>query len=468
MSTFSSLGVGSGLDLENLVKGLMQVERRPLTSIQNQVKSFNTKISALGTLSSKLASLQTAARGLVPSPVQGAIDKFATFSASVADNSIASAQAGAGAVAGNYSLEVQQLAQSQRLASTAFAGGADSNIATGTLTIEFGTVSGGSLNADPARQVSINIDGSNNTLAGLRNAINQANAGLTATIINGSSGSQLVIAGKDGSNQAFSLSGLAGFSFDPADPAASADFVSNRPALNAELSLNGIAASSSSNVVTDVLDGVTLTLNKVTASGESTSLSVTRDNGSKLKEGIEAFIKAYNDAASTIKTQGAYNPETKVAGNLQGNSVLRATETSLRNLVFGSFTNPGTVQRLSDLGIGIAADGNLKINDADKLDSAINRNAVDVANFVAQVGRDFDQNIERVIGISGSIKISTEGMNTTIRDLNKRQEALETRLVSIEARYRRQFSALDTLMANMSKTSSYLSQQLANLPKISG
>lgn len=468
MATITSLGVGSGLDLENLVTSLMQVERRPLTSLQNQVKSFNTKISALGTLSSKLSTLQTAAKGLVPSPVETALNKFSTFSAAVGDTSIASARASTGAVAGEYTLAVNQLAQGQRIASAAFAGGTDSTIATGTLTVDFGSVDGGSFTADPLRQATINIDSTNNTLGGLRNAINQANIGLSATIVNGTSGAQLVITGQDGGNQAFSLNGLTGFAFNPADPPASTDFVSNRPALNAEFSLNGIPATSSSNTVTDVLDGVTLTLTKKNATGESTTLSITRDDSTKLKEGIDAFIKAYNDAAATIKSQGAYNTETKVAGALQGNSLLRTTESSLRNLVFSATTGSGDYQRLSDLGIGFAADGTLKVNKPEKLDAAIASNASGVANLVAEVGRSFDQGIERVIGISGSIKISTDSMNTSIRDLNKRQDAIETRLTSIEARYRKQFSALDTLMSNMSKTSSYLAQQLANLPTISG
>ncbi|MCX8146479.1 MAG: flagellar filament capping protein FliD [Azovibrio sp.] len=467
MATITSLGVGSGLDLENLVSSLMQVERRPLTALQNQVKSYNAKISALGTLSSKLSALQTAAKGLTPATLQTPLDKFATFKASVADTAIASASAGPGAVAGSYSLEVDQLARNQKLTTAAFPGGASSSIATGTLTIDFGSVDGGVFTADPSRQASITITSENNTLAGLRNAINQANIGLSATIVNGTGGARLVISGQDGANQAFALSGLSGFEFDPADPS-NGDFPTVQAAQDAMFSLNGIAATSHSNTVTGVIDGVTLTLTKETAPSTSTTLTVTRDNTTKLRESLDAFIKAYNDAVSTMKSQGAYNTETKTAGPLQGNSVLRNAETTLRNLIFDTTAGGSEpYQRLSDLGVGFAADGTLKVLDDKKLENAITANAASVAGLVAKVGKAFDESIERVVGLSGSIKISTDSMNTMIRDLNKRQEALETRLVTIEARYRKQFSALDTLMSNMSKTSSYLAQQLSNLPKLS-
>ena len=467
MATITSLGVGSGLDLENLVSSLMQVERRPLTALQTQVKSYNSKISALGTLNSKLSALQTAAKGLTPSALQTPLDKFATYKATVGDTTIASATVSSGAVTGNYSLEVNQLARGQKLTTAAFAGGANSSIGTGTLTIDFGTVTGGVFNAEPSRQATISITSENNTLTGLRNAINQANLGLSATIVNGTNGAQLVVSGKDGADQAFSMSGLAGFAFDPAAPGGG-DFPTVQDARNATFSLNGIAASSNSNTVTGVIEGVTLNLTKETALGASTTLSITRDNTTKLKEGIDAFIKAYNDAASTMKSQGAYNTETKTAGPLQGNSVLRNAESTLRNLIFDTTAGGSEpYQRLSDLGVGFGADGNLKLLDEKKLENAIASNAAGVAGLVAKVGQAFDQGIERVIGVSGSIKISTDSMNTMIRDLNKRQEAIETRLVTIEARYRKQFSALDTLMANMNKTSSYLAQQLSNLPKAS-
>lgn len=465
MATITSLGAGSGLDLENLVSSLMQVERRPLTALQNQVKSYNTKISALGALNSKLSNLQTAAQALTPSALQSPLEKFATYSATVADTSIASASVATGAVSGNYSLEVSQLARSQRLTTAAFAGGATSSISTGTLTIDFGTVSGGTFNAEVSRRASIQITTENNTLAGLRNAINQANLGLSATIVNGTSGAQLVITGKEGANQAFALSGLTGFTFDPSSPG-SGNFPTVQDARSAAFTLNGIAATSNSNTVTGVIDGVTLNLIKETAVGTSTTLSITQDNTSKLKEGIDAFIKAYNDAASTMKSQGAYDAQSKTAGPLQGNSVLRSAETTLRALIFNTTAGGSEpYQRLSDLGIGFAPDGTLKLLDQKKLENAVASNPSSVAGLVAKVGDAFDQNIERITGLSGSIKTSTDSMNAMIRDLNKRQDAIETRLVGIEARYRKQFSALDTLMSNMNKTSSYLAQQLANLPK---
>ncbi|MBN9420823.1 MAG: hypothetical protein J0I91_00045 [Candidatus Accumulibacter sp.] len=124
MATITSLGSGSGLPLESLVTSLMAVERRPLTSIKNQSSAATAKISAFGALSSKLAALQTAAKGLMPSATQTALDKFASYTGTVKDTAIASASVSTGAVAGNYALKVSQLAGGQNLLSNAFVGGA--------------------------------------------------------------------------------------------------------------------------------------------------------------------------------------------------------------------------------------------------------------------------------------------------------------------------------------------------------
>ncbi|MGL5631680.1 MAG: flagellar filament capping protein FliD, partial [Azovibrio sp.] len=377
------------------------------------------------------------------------LDKFATYKAAFADEAMGSATASTGATAGSYSMVVDKLAQSQRLNFQP-----SGPIDTGTLTLKLGTVSGGSFTADPDRTVDINVtDGS---LTGLRDAINRADTGVTATIVHGKDGDQLVLSGKEGGDQAFSLEGISGFEFDPA-AATNAGFTQTQVAQNAELTLNGIAISSNSNTVTDVLDGVTLSLKKT----GSTTLNVTVDSSTKLKSSLEDFVKAYNDTAASIKSLGAYNPDTKEAGALQGNSLLRSVEGELRKLIFDT-ADETSGQKLSDIGISFAADGTLKL-DTEKLDAVIAANPEAVANLTATVGSAFNKSIEQVVGISGSIKTSTDSMNTMIRDLDKRQETLQLRLTQIEDRYRRQFGALDTLMANMSKTSSFLSQQLSSL-----
>lgn len=466
MATITSLGSGSGLPLESLVTSLMAVERRPLTSIKNQSSAATAKISAFGALSSKLAALQTAAKGLMPSATQTALDKFASYTGTVKDTTIASASVSTGAVAGNYALKVSQLAGGQNLLSNAFAGGASAPVSGTSLTIDFGSMTGAgnTFAADGTRSKTIQIDSDNQTLAGVRNAINGANLGVTATIINGANGAQLSLTGSDGSDQAFKLSGISELAFNPDAP--TGNYTQKTTAQDAMFSLNGVAVTSKSNTVSGALDGVVLNLT-ATTTGDGTTLSVTRNNLDGAKKALEGFITAYNDAMGTMNTQGAYDPKTKVAGSLQGNRVLREAQTDMRALLFNT-TAGGTsdYQRFSDIGVKVGTDGNLSLDSA-KFTAAMAADPNAVANLVNKVGSAYNDSIEHVTGTSGSISAATTGLQSTIKSLGDRQSALELRLTTVEARYRAQFSALDTMISKTNSTGNYLATQLANLLKTS-
>ncbi|MDR2365968.1 MAG: flagellar filament capping protein FliD [Zoogloeaceae bacterium] len=452
MATFSALGIGSGLDLSTLLEGLMGVERKPLTAMQNQVTSYNTKISALGTLSDKLGALQTAAQALKPATLQSASEKFASYSGSLADDTVGKVSVGAGAAAGSYTLKVTSLAAGQKDISNVATGG---KLETGTFEISFGTGN--------ERNVSIGTS-AGETLETLRDTINShtAKSGVTASIINGADGKRLVLNGAEGTDNAFTAGGGGVvFNGDFATVAAS----------NAEIELDGVKITSQSNKIADVLSGVTLDL-AADSKDKSTTLTITRNTESKLKSSLEAFVKAYNNATSSIASLGAYNAETKVAGDLQGNSILRNAQNTLRSLVFN--TNGGDLKlsgsndalTLSSIGVSIGKDGALAL-DAEKLAAAVAKDPDVIANFAAKVGAAFDKEIEYFTGTMGSIQISKDSLNSSIRDLEERQEALTSRLQKVEERYRAQFSALDVLLSSLNTTSSYLTQTLASLPSSS-
>lgn len=445
MATVTSLGAGSGLDLESLITKLMDAERTPLTALQTKQSSYNSQISALGSLKSKLADLQTAANGLKPSTGQSVLDKFASYSATAGDTTIASPTATTGAVAGSYSLVVTQLAQAQRSLSNAPP--AVTPAIGDTLSFSFAT-------NGATRNKTITIDSTNNSLSGLRDAINNANMGVSATIVNGTNGAQLILTGAEGAANAFTLTGTGNL--------ASA-FTTQTAAQDANFSVNGIASTSSTNQASGVIDGVTLNLSKTGA----TTVTVAKDNSTNLTTALNAFIKAYNDANSLMKTQGAYDQTTKTAGTLQGNSVLRDAQSSVRGLLF-STTSSGTsvYQRLSDIGVSVAADGSLKL-DSTKLSSALAADANGVAGVIASTGTAYSNKLEQIVGSSGSIQIATDSTNKLVKNITDREAVLERRLTTIEARYRKQFTALDTLVAGMKQTSTYLTQQLATLPTAS-
>lgn len=478
----SSLGVGSGLDLNSLLTNLMTAEQQPLLALQKKEASYQARISALGTLKGSLSALQTAAQAFIPSTSQTAETKYATYKATVADTTIASATASTGAVAGSYSLEVSALARAHRLTSpdsTNTTGSADlaaGLLAGGPLKIEIGTLTDTdpdvnittySYAADPLRELNITV-AAGSTLEQLRDAINTAatDGRVSATIINGTNGKQLVLSSdKTGLSNAMRLSGVTGLDFDPvAATGTLSQSTANggQPPSDAAFTLNGIAATSSTNSTSTVLDGVTINLLKTNV-GTPTTLTVTKDSTTSLTSAVNAFVKAFNDAAKSMSSLGAYNAETKVSGALQGDSTLRGAQGQVRALLQTKAGGTSLYQTLSDLGVSVEKDGTLKL-DTTKLNNAVAADYAGVTNLVATIGNTFKTGLEGLVGTSGNIVAATDSANRLIKDIGKRQETLVNRLTQIEARYRKQFSALDTLIASMNKTSAYLTQQLANLP----
>lgn len=474
MATISSLGSGSGLDLQSLLNGLMQAEQQPLFALRSKEASYQSRISALGSLKGVLSSLQTAASAMVPSTGTTAAAKYITtsYSASVADSSIASATASSSAVAGSYSLEVTQLAQQHRIMTstpgdggiTPFSGTDETLTTGGTLTIRLDTQAG---SVTPTKTTDITIaDGA--TPETIRDAINSASAGVSATVVNGTNGKQLVLVGDSpGSNQFIKLSGVAALAYDPiavADPLTD-PFAQTQTAQGAAFKLGGIAATATSNTVSTAIDGLTLTLAK-TNIGTPTTLTVSKTTSNSLSSSLNAFITAYNAANKSVAELGAYNAETKEAGSLQGDTTLRTAKNQIRSLVF-SATAGGTsaYQHLSDIGVSLGKDGSLSLNSS-KLTAAVAADPTAVANLVAAVGSAYKAGVEGLVGTSGSITSATDGANRSIKDITKRQAAIAARLTSIEASYTRQFSSLDSLIAGMKQTSSYLTQQLASLPGV--
>jgi len=445
MATITSLGVGSGLDLESLVTSLMAVEARPLTALQTKVASYTSKISSLGTLKSKLSALQTAAAAMKTATGKTALSTFASFTASTADTTIATATATTGAVAGTYTLNVTQLAVAQRFESGTFSSTTDTVGSEGdTLIFDFATPD----DEGNSRSVTITLDSSNNSLTGLRNSINNANMGVTATIVNGTNGPQLIFTGEEGLDNEITLSGEL-----------ATQFTEKVSAQNAEFTINGIAATSSSNSASGILDGVTIGLVKE----GTTTLTVAADYSTNITSALNDFITAYNAANSTMTTMGAYDSTTGTAGALQGNQILRDSQTLVRNLLY-STTTGGTsaYQTLSDIGVTVGTDGSLSL-DSSKLEGALAADSSAVATLVTKIGESYNSSLESTVGYSGKIKIATDSANTIIKELEERQEALELRLETIEARYRSRFTALDTLLSNLNNTSTYLTQQLASL-----
>lgn len=459
MASISASGIGSGLDVASIVSQLMSIERAPINSLTKQVTSFQSQLSALGQLKGALSTLQTAAETI------GKTDQFAAFKATVGDATLFSAAAGPGAEAGSYAVEVKQLAQAHKLVSAGYPA-TTSPVGTGTLKIELGDLSGGVYTADGTKTLSLTIDSTNNTLAGVREAINAAKKGVTATIVNDGSASpaRLVITSDNsGTTNTIRMSGIAGLEYDPV--AATGSMEQKVAAQNALIEIDKIAITRPTNTISDAIEGVTLNLTK-TNIGSTATLSVATDNET-VKKNIEAFVKAYNDVNSMIRAQTAYDATTKKGATLNGDSTVRTISSRLRSLVGGEVTGTsGGYSRLSEVGITFQTDGSLKIDSA-KLGAAITDPTKDLASLfgnasgTAGIAATLAKEVKSMLGVDGLVTNRTAGINSTIGRLNDRKEDLEFRMTRIEARLQKQFSALDTAMASMNTTSQYLSQQIA-------
>lgn len=416
----SSSGLGSNLDVNSIVTQLMQLERRPQTLIDRKEVGYQAKLSAFGTLKGALSGLQTAITGLT-NPA-----KFATPRSSFADATIASATANSVATAGSHSIEVQNLAQAQRLNSKAFTNVTDV-VGSGTLTLQFGTYDSGSntftANGTKAART-ITIDVANNTLSGVRDAINAATAGVTASIVNDGSGYRLVLASNDSgaansirltvadANDASNVddAGLSQLAFDPAAAGVGTgkNLAVGQTALNATAIVNGLTVSKASNTFSDVIQGVSLTLLKANA-GTPTTLTIAKDV-TGIRSSIEAFVKAYNDTSSTLNQASSVVPGQ--IGALAGDATVRTVQARLRAIMAGSLPfAPGGLTNLSDIGITFQKDGAIAFNSA-KLQTALNDPSKDVATLFAAVGKSTDGLI--TVNATGSvIKPGSHAVNIT-------------------------------------------------------
>jgi flagellar hook-associated protein 2 len=361
----SSPGIGSGLDVNTIVSKLMSIEQRPLTLLDKKQASYQTDLSAYGTLNSLFAAFQGAMQNLADPA------KFQGLTANSADPSIFTASATKSATPGNYTVSVANLAQAQVLAA-AGVNSAQTASSTGTLTLQVGS----------GAAATITIDGSNNTLEGVRDAINAAGAGVSAAIINdGSANPYKLVLSANATGLANTIqitNNLA--AGELRDTVASLAEV--RAGKDAALTVNGIAVKSASNNVTSVIPGVTLNLQKA----GDTTLTVARDKAA-VQAAVGAFVNAYNNVNDTIAKLTAYDAKTKQAGPLLGDSVAQNLQARIRSTLSNSVAGTGgTLTTLSQIGVSFQKDGSLAI-DSTKLDNAITGNFSALAALFAVQGK---------------------------------------------------------------------------------
>jgi len=434
----TSTGIGSGLDIGAIVSSLTTAFGAAQTSqLTNQQNTLDSEVSAYGSFTSALDTLKLSLPAL-EDPSQ-----LAAFAATVADKNIATATTSSDAVAGTYSLLVNNLATVATATSAPLSGTAA--IGTGTLTIAVGGSS-----------TAISIDSTNNTLAGIAAAINSTpNAGVSASVITTTGGSRLVLTGTStGQANQITVTPSGG------DGGLASLALTTVPAQDANYTINGFAATSGSNVVANAISGVTLNLQQASAPGISTTLTVSPDT-TTAQTAIDGFVTAVNGVLSSIQSLTSYDPSTQQAGPLNGNATLEAFQNQLQNIL-GKFTNAGGgVKSLTDLGITAGTDGTYTSNDT-TLGNALSASLASVGNLLGGANGIATQISNLVDGYTkpgGLLDTINQGLQTSLTNVSKQQTALAAQMAAYSARLTAEYNAMDTAVALLKQTQTYLNAE---------
>ncbi|MFC0180424.1 flagellar filament capping protein FliD [Thorsellia kenyensis] len=479
MAGISSLGVGSGLDLQGILDQLLASEQTRLKPLTDQKSSLNNQLTAWGVVKSSVAKLDAAAQNLAK------IKELSTTSVTSSNENF-TASVKAGANPGSYSVSVLELASGQVSQSTQSAGKDDVLItSTGDTKISF---------ASPSAEdgtFEITLEAGEYTLDDIRKKINASDDVVRAEIVyDGSGQGYLALSSRStGADSAFtvSVSGASSQKFD--DIVASLNTNNVKDASDAVIQFNGVRLTSSTNAFENVVDGVSLTVKSLSGTSEITengltktvydkeTLTISKDS-KELKAAITAYVDAYNEVQTTIANQTKFVPgkpgeELSASnGDLLGNTALRGLQNQLRNQV--TSVQDGVFSTLNSLGItlntsDVAGTSTLKLEiDSKKLDKALEENSQAVIDFFIGDGEKTgyatttSQQLSSIMNNStGLFKTQEDSLNSLVKRV---EQTIENTTSSIEANIestRRQFEALDRMMAQMNSTSAYLTQQLS-------
>ena len=398
-------GLVSGIDVQSLVTSLSAAYQKPITLLQNQEQSYQTTLSAWGSVQSALSTLQSTVVQL-----QG-VTQLNNRVANLSNSAAVSATVSADAPLASYSLSGIVLAQSQSVYSQDFASSTNTVVGTGTLQIQVGS---GSV-------TSVSINNNNDTLTGIAAAINNAGAGVSAAVVYDGTGYRLTLnSDNTGSSNAFTVTAsgatasLSSLSYSSGT--GSSGMTLSQAAGNASVNVNGLTISSASNTVSGAIPGVTLNL--LQTSGSST-LTVGNDASSFVKS-VQLFVTAFNNAMDTLNQVTAYNPTSSsgasgtTSGALLGNAGIQGLRTQLLNLISGQAvgTTSGTsFTSLAAVGINLNQDGTLSLDSA-LLSSTLTTNYSEVASLFGQVGTSTNANVQ-FVAAGNSTQPGTYAINIT-------------------------------------------------------
>jgi flagellar hook-associated protein 2 len=462
----SSPGLASGLDVKSIVSQLVALERAPLVPLQQSAAGLQSKLSIYGTIKSMVSALGDAAKKLAD-PKAWDLVKGGSTAPDKVGISVA-----AGTAPTSMSIEVQSLAKAQSNASVALPAGSPAG--SGTLSIQLGSWSTGDFVAGSAAAVEVSIE-AGDSLTTIASKINAGRAGVNATVLRDASGERLLVrSNSTGEDMGFRMqatdddgvnndaAGLSRLAYDGAGGIFHGMALSQAGA-NAQATVNNVPITSASNTVTDALPGITLNLSQVTTA--PVELTVINDKEG-MRKNIQTFVDAYNAINSMLSTATKYDPDTKVAGSLQGDSTAVGLQNALRGMM-RSVTPGGDFTRLLDIGIEIKSGGTMSI-DATKLDTALSNPVALKDLFTADTGNATTQGFGRkmeafatgLLSVNGLVTGRSEALKNSATRNTKEQEKVVERAARAEVRLLAQYNAMDAAVGKLNGLNAFVTQQI--------
>jgi flagellar hook-associated protein 2 len=471
----TSLGAGSGVDVSSLAQNLVDAERIPReNAINAKIAKNDARVSGISAISYTFGQVQTAFQALNDQT------DFTGASANVSDSTVLDAVAGANSTAGSHDLVVTQLAKAQRVISGGFADADTTTLSTTDFNLSI-SVHGGNA-------VSVPVTAAQSTPQGIVRAINGAATGVTAQLVNSGDGSanpyKILLSSSTGTSSDFNVTGgptvsqtVNGVTSDVAN--LGLDFANPlQTAADAKFTLDGIAYTRTSNVVSDALPGVTLTLKSLnTSANPKTNIYLNVDT-SAVKTNVQALVQAYNDAMSMLKVVS--DPKSTVdtyGATLVNDSLVSSMKSQLRELFMIDSSTPGAkIKSLRDLGISIDMTGSMTLDNT-KLDSALQNNFSDVVTMMtgnmtglgqdstapAGVAGEANRKLSKLLGASGALKTATTTTTTQTTNYKEDLTKLQARMDSLLIRYQKQFATMDSMVGQATSTKASLKSTFANM-----
>ncbi|CFR08053.1 flagellar filament capping protein FliD [Yersinia kristensenii] len=465
MASISSLGSGSGMNLNELLDKLTTSEMTRLTPLTNQQSSYKSKLTAFSVLQSSLAKLETASATLKKADTLNSTAVNST-------NTAFSATTDSKATAGSYVIEVTNLAKAQSLLSKDVPNVTDklgNDNATRTITI-----------SQPGQEkpLEITLTNEQTSLADIRDAINKKEGNVNASIMKADDNTYyLALTSRDTGTKSEMTISVTGdetlndfLNYTSGSTGGSGAMTQKVKAEDAQLTVNGVSITRQSNTITDAPQGVTINLKAETKAGAPEQLIITRDS-SATKAAIQGFVDAYNSLQTTFASLTKYTAVTagkdqsSSNGALVGDGTLRTIQTQLKSQLASA--QSGDLKTLASMGITQDLDGKLVI-DSTKLDAVLKDKPNSVTAFFVGDGKStgFATQTDNLLNgaldtTKGTLKAVTDGINKSLKSLDNQVISTTDSINANIERYKTQFTQLDKMMSSLNNTSSFLTQQFS-------